>query len=125
MVGHLELVAEDPAIFHHEIDSLAILQECYVFQRIAVDDDQVRQKTGAQLAEFVTTSHHRPTVVRRGDESLSRRESELCDEQFEVSGIAALRCAHESVVAARHDTHTAPMKLARASCIARPRGSST
>ena len=66
--------------------------------------------------ELPATPHHRPTMVRRCDQRFRWRKPELGDEQFQVSGIATLRCTRQPVVAAGNDTYAAPVKLAHVVC---------
>src|SRR5215469_7445199 len=100
------------AALHDEGEALVVLQDAYVGQRVAVDQQEIGQVARLDLPEFMASPHDLAAGTRRGLQRFARTESEMLHEMLEVAGVGALRIDGEAVVAADHDANAALLHLA-------------
>src|SRR5262245_17585288 len=93
----------EAALLHHGEDAVPVLQERDVGQRIAIDQQQVRQTALLHQAELTRLHHDFAAEPGGGDDRLHGREAEIFHEVFEIGGVAAVGDPGEAVVAAGQD----------------------
>src|SRR6266568_1521580 len=100
------------AVLHDDEQRVLTLQALDVGERIAIDEQEVGEVAGLDLAELVRAAHDLATHPGGRDERLHRSEAEHVDEEEEIAGIGAVRVPRESVVAAGQDADAALAHLA-------------
>ena len=68
------------AVLHDRYQARRVLQDAHVGERVAIDEQQVGEVVGAELAELVRPAHDLAAPLRGGDERLHRRETQEIDE---------------------------------------------
>src|SRR5690606_19605005 len=68
------------AVFHHGQNAICILQNLYVGERVAVDEQDVRQIAFLDLAQLVGPQHHLAAEPGGADKRLHGGEPEVTGE---------------------------------------------
>src|SRR5438094_1216095 len=95
----LERLVKRP-ILHDHAQGVAVLQDRDVGERVAVHQQQVRQRAGLDHAELTGQAHELAAQTRGRDDRVHRREAEDLDEDPEIARVRAVRRVGEAVVAA-------------------------
>src|SRR5437667_4855452 len=95
----LERLVKRP-ILHDHAQGVAVLQDRDVGERVAVHQQQVRQRAGLDHAVLTGQAHELAAQARGRDDRVHRREAEDLDEDPEIARVRAVRRVGEAVVAA-------------------------
>src|SRR5437867_9652222 len=87
-------------ILHDHAQGVAILKKSDVGERVAVHQQQIRQRAGLDHAELTGQAHDLAAQARGRDDRVHRREAEDLDEDPEIARVRAVRRVGEAVVAA-------------------------
>ena len=113
LVDHRVLLVER-AVLHDRVDLVVVLQDGDVGERVAVDENEVGEEAGLDLAEVVGPEHDLAAELGGREDGLHRREPEPLDEVLEVAGVRPVRGPGEAVVAAREQLDAPLVHLAKA-----------
>ena len=100
------------AVLHDDEERVLPLQELDVGERIAVDEEEIGEVAGLDLAELSGAAHDFPAQAGGGHERLHGSEAEHVDEKKEIARVGAVRVPGEAVVAAGEHADPALAHLA-------------
>src|ERR1700751_5824577 len=103
---------EGPAL-HDRLQPVSVLQDRDVAERVAVDEDEVGEVAGLDLAEFAGLAHDLPALSGGRQDGLHRGEAEKLDEVLQGAGVGPVRAPGEPVVSAGQYPDTPLMHLAQ------------
>src|SRR6478735_4372194 len=95
------------AVFHHRQDAGLVLQDGDVLERVAIDQQDVREVALTDVAEDLAHAHHRAAPCSGREESFHVAHADVLDEVFEILGIGSVRGPRETVVTAWQDPDAA------------------
>jgi hypothetical protein len=99
-------------VLHDDEERVLPLQELDVGERIAVDEEEIGEVAGLDLAELAGTAHDLAAEAGGGDERLHGSEAEHVDEEEQIARVGAVRVPGEAVVAAGEHADPALAHLA-------------
>src|SRR6266436_366110 len=100
------------AVLHDDEERVLALQELDVGERIAVDEEEIGEVAGLDLAELLGAAHDLAAEAGGGDERLHGGEAEHVDEEEKIARVGTVRVPGEAVVAAGQHADAALAHLA-------------
>src|SRR6476620_1112548 len=99
LVGVDRRTLVEHAVLHDRKQARPILENAYILERIAVDEQEVRKEARAHLSQLPSHAHQLSAPFRSTHDRFHRRKSHALDENREIPRIRAVRIPLEPVVA--------------------------